>query len=101
MDNVSTGRLETAGCTTNTTYIMHESEVARLERINKRFWILILVLVILLVATNGVWIWYESQWEVVHTTVTQENGEGINNYIGNDGDIIYGTADGNNQKPNS
>jgi len=81
-------------------YIVHESEVARLERITKRLWILILVLVILLVATNAIWIWYESQWEVVHTTVTQENGEGINNYIGNDGDIIYGTADGNNQKPN-
>ena len=81
-------------------YIVHESEVARLERITKRLWILVLVLVILLVATNGIWIWYESQWETVQTTVTQENGEGINNYIGNDGDIIYGTADGNNQKPN-
>lgn len=85
---------------TSVPYIVHESEVARLERITKRLWILVLVLVILLVATNGIWIWYESQWETVQTTVTQENGEGINNYIGNDGDIIYGTADGNNQKPN-
>lgn len=86
MDNVSTGRLETAGCTTNTAYIMHESEVARLERINKRFWILILVLVILLVATNGVWIWYENSYEDI--VVTQENADGINNYLGNDGNII-------------
>lgn len=92
--------MEYATETSSVPYIVHESEVARLERITKRLWILILVLVILLVATNAIWIWYESQWEVVHTTVTQENGEGINNYIGNDGDIIYGTADGNNQKPN-
>ena len=84
----------------DTTYLWHESEVARLERIIKRFWILAIVLVLLLVATNGAWIWYESQWDVVHTTVTQENGEGINNFIGNDGDIIYGTADDNNQKEN-
>ncbi len=75
-------------------YIAHESAMARMERTIKRLWILLILVVCLLVATNGAWIWYESQWEVVETTeITQENDGGYNNYIGNDGDIYNGEAD--------
>lgn len=69
-------------------YIAHESTVAMMERTIRRLWILCIILVVLLVATNGLWIWYNSQFE--YFTITQENEDGYNNYIGNDGDIING-----------
>lgn len=69
--------------------------MARQERTIKRLWIVVLILILLLAATNGAWIYYESQWEVVETTeITQENDGGFNNYIGNDGDIYNGETDG-------
>ncbi len=74
-------------------YIVHEGAVARLERVIKRMWVLVLSLIILLFASNAAWIWYESQFEDVETTITQENEDGYNNYIGNDGDIVNGNAD--------
>lgn len=75
-------------------YIVHESEVSRLERIIVRLWISVIVLIVLLAASNAAWIWYESQWEVVESTeVTQENEGGTNNFIGGDGDITNGKAD--------
>ena len=47
-------------------YIVHEGSVARLERVIKRMWVLVILLVlsliILLVASNGAWIWWESQY---------------------------------------
>jgi hypothetical protein len=75
-------------------YIVHESAMARQERTIKRLWILLILVISLLVATNGAWIWYESQWEVVETEITQENDGGYNNYIGNDGDIYNGETNG-------
>ena len=67
-------------------YYAHEGIVARMERMNRRLWILCIVLIVLLAATNGAWIWYESQF-VDEITVTQDNEDGINNYVGNDGNI--------------
>lgn len=78
-------------------FYVHEGEINRLERINKRFFILLLIVFFALVGTNAYWIWYESQFEDV--VVTQENADGYNNYIGNDGDIHNGQTD--NQNPPS
>ena len=75
----------------NVPYIVHESSMARMERQIKRLWITVLVLIVMLVATNGAWIWYCNQWETVESwKITQENDGGYNNYIGNDGDIVNG-----------
>ena len=76
-------------------YIVHESAMARAERAAKRLWVVIILLIMMLVGTNAAWIWYESQFETITTEVTQENADGYNNYIGNDGDINNGEA--NNQ----
>lgn len=71
-----------------------EVVAAFLERANRRLWITILVLIGLLLATNIGWLVYESQFEVVESwEITQENENGYNNYIGNDGDIYYGETD--------
>ena len=62
-------------------YIVHESAMARQERTIKRLWILLILVISLLVATNGAWLWWESQWETVETwqDVWQEaDGNGNN-----------------------
>ena len=74
-------------------YIVHEGAVARLERVIKRLYKIIVLLIILLVASLSALIWLESQVETVETTITQENTDGYNNYIGNDYDIVNGNAD--------
>ena len=81
-------------------YVEHESAMARSERHNKRLWIVILVLIGALIGTNLAWIIYNSQFEVVEDSVVveQENDNGDNNYIGNDGDINYGEADNKNNQ---
>ena len=75
-------------------YIVHEGAVARLERVIKRMWVLVLLLIILFVASNSAWIWYESQFEEIR--IEQDNESGYNNFIGNDGDIYNGETDNNN-----
>lgn len=67
-------------------YIAFESELARQERTIKRLWILCLVIFLAFVASNVAWIWYENQF-IDEVTITQENDNGYNNYIGNDGNI--------------
>ena len=62
-----------------------EAMMARMDRIIKRLWIVILLLIVLLVASNCAWLWYESSFEDV--VITQDNKDGYNNYVGNDGDI--------------
>ena len=73
--------------------IAQTPKVARLERVIKRLWVLALVLIVLLAASNAAWIWYESQFEEVR--IEQENESGYNNFIGNDGDIYNGETDNN------
>lgn len=72
-------------------YIVHERDMARTERNNKRLWILCIVMFLAFAASNAAWVWYESQFEQFETTITQDNADGYNNYIGNDGDIMNGT----------
>ena len=79
-------------------FAVHESNMARMERTIRRLWILLIILVVLLVCTNSLWIWYDSQFEDIE--ITQENERGINNFIGNDGDINnYGEAEDKDPTP--
>ena len=72
-------------------YIVHEASMARSERAVKRLWATIILLILLLVGSNAAWIWWNNQWETVESwEITQENEDGNNNYIGNDGDIANG-----------
>lgn len=51
-------------------YMVHEDDMARQERTIKRLWILVIILIISLIGTNGAWIHYENTFEDV--VVTQE-----------------------------
>lgn len=66
-------------------YYFHEGDMARAERTIRRLWILCILLIVLLVGTNIAWIVYENSFEDI--VVTQDNADGYNNYVGNDGDI--------------
>ena len=57
---------------TNIPYIAYEAAMSRLERIIKRLWIVVILLIVLLVGSNIAWLVYESQFEYFETTVTQE-----------------------------
>ena len=73
---------------TDVPYIVHEASMARSERTVKRLWATIILLILLFVGSNAAWIWWNNQWETVESwEITQENEDGNNNYIGNDGDI--------------
>lgn len=78
----------------NVPYIVFESSQARMERTNRRLWIVTIILIALLFLTNGLWLYYNSQWSDV--VVTQENEDGQNNYVGNDGDIFNGETNNKN-----
>ena len=52
-------------------YIVHESSMARMERQIKRIWITVLVLIVMLVGTNGAWLLYNSQFETVETVIEE------------------------------
>ena len=70
----------------NIPYFAHEGIMARMERTIKRLWVLCIILILLLAGTNGAWIWHENQF-IDEVTVTQENGDGYNNYVDGDGTI--------------
>ena len=55
-------------------YIAHESAVARLERVIKRLWVLVLALIILLCASNAAWLYYESSFEEIRIEQDNESG---------------------------
>lgn len=46
----------------NIPYVAYESSQVRLERMNRRMWILCLVLILALLGTNAGWLYYENQF---------------------------------------
>lgn len=86
---------------TDIPYIVYEGEMARSERNFKRLWVIIMILIALLVATNTGWLVYESQFETVETTQieAEQDGSGVN--IVGGGDVNYGAEGYNNQNQNT
>jgi hypothetical protein len=80
-------------------YIAYESALARLDRLNRRLWIVVVLLIVLLVASNCGWLWYESQFEEVveeskttTTTQTVDQDGDRNSFVGGD---VNGTSKSN------
>ena len=80
----------------------HESDLDRMDRINKRWFIAWLVTFVLLVACVAGFVWYESQWQVVEETTTteveQDADNGGNNEFKFVGGDYYGEAEGRRSK---
>lgn len=65
-------------------FCVHESVQASMERTIERLWITIILLILILVGTNGAWLYYESQMETVSQEVIQDAETGTNNFVGGD-----------------
>lgn len=81
-------------------FAAHESIKATMERTVKRLWILALVLIILLCATNALWVIRESQFadEVISIEQEGETDGGGNNYFNGTGELTIngeGSAEDN------
>lgn len=75
-------------------YIAFESAQARNERIVKRLIAALILVIVLLFATNSIWIYEWMSYDCVvedGEEITVDAGErGNANYIGNDGSIVNG-----------
>ena len=68
------------------------------ERMVKRLWITTLILIFMLVGTNGAWLWWESQFEEITTTTYEADAtDGGNAVINGDGSVnINGESESHN-----
>lgn len=58
-------------------FVVHEGDMARMERMNKRLFIIWLITFLLLVGCVAGFIWYESQWvDEVYTIESSADGGG-------------------------
>lgn len=76
---------------TSVPYVVHEGDMARMERTIRRLTIIVYVALGLLFASNGIWLYQWCQYDYVDTqelstTVTQD-GNGIN-VMGDDNGAI-------------
>jgi biotin transporter BioY len=74
-------------------YIAHESAMARAERHIKRLWIALIVAIVMIFASNAIWLAYINQYDFESYEISTDGG-GNANYIGNDGDIYNGKDSG-------
>ena len=78
-------------------YYLHEGEMYRLERLNKRWFIAFLIVLVMLFVSNAGWIIYENQFqdEVYSYEVSQDSGEGgSNTYTDNVVRLVGGDYNG-------
>lgn len=76
----------------NIPYFAHEGIMSRYERIIKKLVIALLVAIVLIFASNAIWLyaWVQYDYAGTEESVDVESRDGIANYIGNDGDITNG-----------
>ena len=79
-------------------YIVHEAEMARMERVNKRwFWAWLLTFALLVGCVAG-FIWYEAQFVEEENTITQDIDTGNGNLaLTGIGDLYYGESPANSK----
>ena len=77
-------------------YYVHEGEMNRMERLNKRWFISFLVVLAILFVTNAGWIIYESQYETYDIDQQVDTGEAPA-VVSGTGDAIYGQNPSANQ----
>ena len=76
-------------------YIIHESILARMERNSKRLLMALIIAILLLFASNAMWLYAWTQYDYSSDSTTTKTvdvnaKDGIANYIGNNGDISNG-----------
>lgn len=74
-------------------YVAYESAITGNERIIKRLYHIICIIILCFLISNLAWLYMWNQYDYVsdESNIEMETDTGYNNYIGNDGDINYGT----------
>lgn len=81
-------------------FIVHEAALSRIERINKRLWILCIVIFIACIVSNFCWIIYENQWQDEVVTIDAvQRGNDVN--IVGGGDVNYESESKDNKEKKS
>lgn len=82
-------------------YIVYEGAQARRERTERRLIIALVIAVVLLAASNLLWLraWVQYDYCAETYTVDVDASEGDANFIGQDGDIVNGTNQGDEGAP--
>lgn len=78
-------------------YFVHEGIMVRFERTIKRLIIALIIAVVLMFASNAAWLYSWMQYDYVSeetVTTVDSDGDGIANYTGGDGGVIYGEGNG-------
>ena len=76
-------------------YLIYEATQARNERAVKRLVTALIITIVLMFASNAIWLYAWTQYDYIETEeelkvhISTEGG-GDANYIGNDGDILNG-----------
>lgn len=73
-------------------FLVHEADMARMERQNKRVWILCVVLAVLLAFSWLGFVLYEAQYVDESATVEVDTGEG-DAYVAGIGDVTVGESE--------
>ncbi len=75
----------------NVPYYVFEGEMTRAERHVRRLWISLIIAIVLIVASNVIWLYEWMSYDYVSSeTVTVDGQNGVASYVGNNGDINYG-----------
>ncbi len=83
----------------NIPYVVFEAEITRMERTTKRILVALVISIIIIFASNALWLYAWLQYDYSSSeTVTVDGKDGVANYIGNDGDINNGTNNGEESK---
>jgi len=83
---------------TNVPYIVYESAQARSERLIKRLIIALVLSVVLLFASNVIWVYEWTQYDYTSETtetVTVDGKDGVANYANNGGSVVNGIGESN------
>lgn len=81
-------------------YAVYEGERARHEKEKVRWFVVVIVLIMLLFGTNAAWIAYESQYEDVVTETVESSAEGGGSaygsiFSGSNNEVYYGESESN------
>ena len=80
-------------------YYAHEGMMARNERTIKKLIVSLVITIVLMFASNAIWLfcWMQYDYAGEEETISVDGGNGITNYVGNDGDIENGPYNSNEE----
>lgn len=83
-------------------FIVFESSQTRLEHINRRLFMLLILTVVIMFVSNALWLhaWTQYDYSGEDMEILVDGKDGIANYIGNSGVITNGEDSGQSEKTN-